>query len=66
VASGTSPPTSLELPRDGVDDWGRTSRALPTIKWTLAGAAEANETVSLFQRRPSRQEAAAVARDVAY
>jgi hypothetical protein len=34
--SDTSPPTSLKLPRDSVGDWGRTSRALPTIKWTLA------------------------------
>jgi hypothetical protein len=36
VISDTSPPTSLKLPRDSVGDWGRTSRALPTIKWNLA------------------------------
>jgi len=63
--SGRRPPHGVRRRDRSLGDWGRTSRALPTIKWTLAGAAEATEAVSLFQRRRSRQEAA-VARDVAY
>jgi len=46
--------SNLKLPRDSVGDRGRTSRALPTIKWTLAWATASTGTDSIFQRRRSR------------
>ena len=54
VPNGTSPQSGFKLQRDSVGDWRRTSRALPTIKWTLARAAAVVETDFLFKRRQSR------------